>query len=224
MKAPLPWAADGAPLSVSGLAMKRQTFWESAPTSGRRVVWENLKVVAEAMLQGDLGLANSVLEAADLRVPHGDLSVVFDALGQLYQLPRYVYSTPTNLLTDEEAAAVIASTRRDHVGPVVDVPLTLRLSPSAITVEQDIKMTVKSNTLVRELKVALHELLAAGGCDQQEDASVKRPNKWIKRGLPAPRQRVMRNGRELGDEQHMQECGVTPGSLLQIFIRPERTD
>jgi hypothetical protein len=222
VKPPLPWAVDGAPLSVSSLQLKRATFWETAVAgSGRRMVWENLKVVAEAMLAGDIPLANSVLEAADLRVPHGDLSVVYDALGQLYQLPRYVYSTPTNVLSDEQAAAILASSRKEHVGPVVELPITLRLSPSTTTCEQDIKMSVKSNALAKEVKASLHDMLVSGKCDQTEDASVRRPNRWGGAGLPAHRQRLMRNGRELGDEQHMQECGIAANSLIQVFIRPE---
>lgn len=33
----------------------------------------------------------------------GDLSVCYDSLGQLYQVPRYCYSNPSNLVSDEEA-------------------------------------------------------------------------------------------------------------------------
>ena len=46
-------------------------------------MWSNLKVAAEAMLNVDYDLANTVLDAADIRVPNGDLSICYDALGQV---------------------------------------------------------------------------------------------------------------------------------------------
>jgi hypothetical protein len=172
------------------------------------------------MLQGNIELANTLLDAADIRVPNADLSVCYDSLGQLYQVPRYAYTTPTNVVTDEEAAAMTAKTRKEHVGPIVELPLILRVSASATHREQDIRLTVRSDTTVGELKGSLHAHLSTGTSDQVGDANNTQPNKWAGKGLPPARQRVMFRGKELKDGAHMQELGVSGGSYVQVFVRP----
>jgi hypothetical protein len=220
VKAVPSWLYDNGPITHSNLNNRRQVFWE-AQTSGRRIIWENLKVISEAMLAGNIELANTLLDAADIRVPHSDLSVCYDSLGQLYQVPRYAYSTPINVITDEEAAAIANSTRKEHIGPIVDVPLVLRIGPTPSNMEQDIKLTFKSNTTIKEVKLALHETLMDGTHDIKPDSNNTKPNKWIGKGLSPYRQRIMYCGRELPDNNHLQEARVEPHTFLQIFIRPE---
>jgi hypothetical protein len=188
---PVPsWAYEGGPLTASALAMKRQAFWEGQ-ASGRQVIWSNLRVAAEAMIAGDVELANTVLDAADIRVPHADLSVCYDSLGTSYAIPRYAYSTPNNVVSEKEAASLAAARRKEHVGPVVDVPVIMRISAGTVTLEQDVKLALRSNQSVREVKTALHELLASGTADQVADPNTPRPNRWIGKGLPPARQRIM---------------------------------
>ncbi len=221
VKATQPWAWEAGVLTAAQLSNMRATFWE-AQTSGRRVVFENLKVVSEALLQGDVPLANALLDAADIRVPNADLSVAYDSLGHLYQVPRYCYSTPTNVVSEEEAAALARKNVKAHVGPVSSLPVILRLSASLTNQEQDVKMEVRSNETAAEVKAALHERLRGGECDQPVGgANNAKPNVWLGRGLPPARQRVMYRGRELPDTCHMQEAGVQPGGYLQVFVRPE---
>ena len=216
-----PWA-ETTPLAEQQLAMKRSAFWESQ-TSGRPIVWSNLRLAAEAMLTGDFELASTILEAADIRVPHADLSLAYDAFGVSYAVPQWCYSTPTNVLSDKAfAARQSLSTGRPHIGPPVDTPLTCRLSSapasatSPATVEQDVKLSVPSTATVREMKTVLHDLLRSGRVDAPADESVPRPNRWAGRGLPPQRQRVFFRGRELNDNSHMQELCVTPGCVLQV--------
>jgi len=220
VKAVPSWLYDNGPITHSNLNHKRQVFWE-AQTSGRRIIWENLKVISEAMLAGNIELANTLLDAADIRVPHSDLSVCYDSLGQLYQVPRYAYSTPSNVITDEEAAAIANSTRKEHIGPVVDIPVIIRIGPTSTNMEQDIKLTFKSNTTVKEVKLTLHEALLDGNYDIKPDVNNTKPNKWIGKGLAPYRQRIMYSGRELPDNNHLQEARIEPQTFLQVFIRPE---
>jgi hypothetical protein len=181
-----------------------------------------VQVVSEAMIQHNIELANTLLDAADIRVPHGDLSVAYDSLGQLYQVPRYAYSTPSNVMSEEEAAAAAQKSRKAHQGPVEDLPLVIRISASTTNMEQDVKLTLRSDTTVGELKAQLSRVLASGSHDQTyEPTSITKPNKWAGKGLAAHRQRIMYRGRELPDSNHMQELGVSAGSYIQIFVRPE---
>lgn len=176
-------------MTAAQLASKRETFWGSQ-SSGAPVVWSNLRLAAEALLAGDSELATTVLEAADIRVPQGDLGLTYDASGRSYQLPRWVYSSPTNLLSAAEMDRLTASRHRDHVGPVTEVPIVCRMSAAGRMLEQDVKLTLKSNTTVAELKARLHALLLSGEADQKADAGT-RPNQWRDKGLPPARQRIM---------------------------------
>ena len=174
------------------------------------------------MLAGNIDLANTLLDAADIRVPHGDLSVCYDSLGQLYQVPRYAYATPANAISEEEAAKIASSSKKEHVGPVVELAVTARIAPTATNQEQDVKIVVKSSATAGEVKQLLHETLLSGRCDQQPEPTNSKPNRWsAKGGLPPFRQRLMFCGRELGDGVHMQEAKLGDGGFLQVFVRPE---
>jgi hypothetical protein len=232
VRLPPSWAVSET-VSITSLSNKRATFWETAPASGgQRTVWDNLKMCAEVMVNGDMELASSLLAAADLRVPHGDLSVVYDSQGRLYEVPRYAYSNPSNLVTDEEASAALAARAAkgaSHVGDVLTLAILLRVSPSGAVSsrsggnsEQDVKLEVRTDMRVGALKQLLHATLTSGERDQVGGEGMGRPNLWKGKGLPPARQRLMFRGRELRDEAHMQECGVTEaGSVLQVFARPE---
>lgn len=149
-----------------------------------------------------------MLEAADIRVPFGDLSVCYDPLGAQYNVPRFAFSNPTNILSDEEfgrlpsssssasggggaSGGAGAKSRREYNGPVVDFPLTLRISATTSTTEQDVRMSLASNSTVGALKQALHEHLKSGRGDQKPDSATSRPNQWGGVGLPVGKQRVM---------------------------------
>lgn len=215
-----PWDMETGPITSNQLNSRRQTFWESQ-SSGRAAVWSNLRVASEAMLNEDYELANTIVQAADLRTPHGDLSLCYDMLGNAYAIPLFAYSNPRNVVSEAEYTRLQRQNRRPHHGPVVDLPVVIRLSSCSTTTEQDVNMTIRSNTTAAELKQQIHEVLYSGRCDQARDATTPRPNIWVSRGLPPKRQRLMFRGRELVDDDHMQAAAVTAGSILQIFIRPE---
>ena len=53
------------------------------------------------MGDGDITTAQSILDAAAITVPTGDLkNGAYDEAGNLYQLPEYVISDPENMLSD----------------------------------------------------------------------------------------------------------------------------
>jgi len=203
-------------------------------------VWDNLKLIAETMLNRDFELASTLVGACGLRTPHGDLSVVYDGAGALYELPLFAYADPTNLVSDEEAAAAARESARAagagaaaaHRGPPAGVDVVLRVSAAAESLEQDVRLGgVRTDTSVGELKERLHAALASGALDAGRRAepgggpaatASASPNKWAGRGLPPHRQRVMFRGRELRDEACLQAAGVEPGpdaTILQVFLR-----
>ena len=52
---------------------------------------------------GDIASAQSILDAAAITVPTGDLkNGAYDEAGNLYQMPEHVISDPTNIVLDQE--------------------------------------------------------------------------------------------------------------------------
>jgi hypothetical protein len=66
-------------------------------------------------------------QAGDIRAVDGSLEVCYDSTGVMYQLPRYIFSTPKNLVS---AAEAVLPKRSGHRGTVVSIPVTMRLSAS----------------------------------------------------------------------------------------------
>ena len=55
------------------------------------------------MADGDITTAQSILDAAAITVPTGDLkNGVYDEAGNLYHLPEHVISDPTNMVVEDE--------------------------------------------------------------------------------------------------------------------------
>lgn len=59
--------------------------------------------MVELLADGDIVTAQSILDAAAITVPTGDLrNGAYDEAGNLYQLPEHVISDPDNLVLDQE--------------------------------------------------------------------------------------------------------------------------
>lgn len=84
------------------LERERQEFFETRVT-GHAEIWATLKVVVGLMANDDFPTAQSIINAAAITVPTGDLkNGVYDEAGNLYQLPEHVISDPQNLLPDQQ--------------------------------------------------------------------------------------------------------------------------
>mmetsp|Transcript_32288 Transcript_32288/g.50339 ORF Transcript_32288/g.50339 Transcript_32288/m.50339 type:complete len:157 (+) Transcript_32288:131-601(+) len=95
-KAPV-WTAD-APMTKGQLLSKRDEFWDTAPAfAGRAEIWQAIRAAAECE---DMETAQAIMSAVDVTLPHGNLSVVYDELGNKYDIPPYCLSEPSNMITD----------------------------------------------------------------------------------------------------------------------------
>ena len=80
---------------------ERQEFFETRVT-GHAEIWSTLRVVVQLLADGDTVTAQSIVDAAAVTVPTGDLkNGAYDQAGNLYQMPEYVISDPQNVLPDE---------------------------------------------------------------------------------------------------------------------------
>lgn len=93
---------------------ERADFFDTRVT-GRQEVWQVLKAALEVLWEADLGRANgvasqdddgtgglataqSILKAAEVTLPTGDLSNgVYDSLGNYYALPEWIVGDPVNV-------------------------------------------------------------------------------------------------------------------------------
>ena len=84
------------------LDRERQEFFDTRVT-GHAEIWATLKIVVGLLGDGDITTAQSILDAAAITVPTGDLkNGAYDEAGNLYQLPEYVISDPENMLLDSD--------------------------------------------------------------------------------------------------------------------------
>ncbi|KAL4905977.1 hypothetical protein BDW74DRAFT_167604 [Aspergillus multicolor] len=80
------------------LDRERTEFFETRVT-GRPEIWDALSAALQFMRGGDVETAQSIVDAAGVTVPTGDLCQgVYDEQGVLYRLPRCVVSDPVNMV------------------------------------------------------------------------------------------------------------------------------
>lgn len=65
------WKTE-VPWTEGQLRGKRDTFWETAPAyDGRKEIWDALKAACEAVDEEDYGLAQAILDGANISLPTG---------------------------------------------------------------------------------------------------------------------------------------------------------
>jgi len=204
--------ALNTPAAAISAPVLPQEFWDSL-IIGSASSRDTIRVAADCAMTGDYENCNAILASVDFRT-NGTLGVVWDNRGVQYTLPAYAYSRPRNVISSEEAAAIMRKVVA-HKGSVVEVPVTLRLSSTLRTLEQDIPVTLRSDECAAQVKQRLHDMLCSGEWDKKDNTS----NVWQSDMCTPSAQRLMYDGRELVDEQHMQQARVRPGSYLQVFLR-----
>jgi len=98
LRANLPKYSSPKKMTHEKLLQERQAFWTSR-TSGNVGIWNTLEQVAAMILDSnDVDTASAILQASGISTPHGDISEVFDERGVRYEVPRYCFQNPTNLV------------------------------------------------------------------------------------------------------------------------------
>lgn len=107
-------------------------------------MWQSLRSVAEALLSGDVGLANAIFFASSLKSTTGLLDVVYDERGFEYSVPMFCYSDPLELVNS-------TSTSRQSTAPAGPGPR----SPNSPSNNDNHSSTPLAPAAVPELKVKL---------------------------------------------------------------------
>jgi hypothetical protein len=203
----------GSGVTEGRLAQMREEYWDTARVEGNTMIWEALKVAAEAMLEGNYALAQTILEASDIRTPSGTIEQAWDATGRLYQVPRYAFSNPSNINVGPADKSSI-----QHKGAVSTLSVKIRISASVDTYEQDIPLDIRTDQTMGDVKAEIHAALMAGRFDTNADGTPA-INQWAGKGLPPEQQRLVFRGNICDDAAIVQAYGVPAGAFVQVFIR-----
>ncbi|KAL4976371.1 hypothetical protein BDW66DRAFT_53267 [Aspergillus desertorum] len=102
------------------LDRERTEFFETRVT-GRPEVWDALSAALQFMRSGDYETAQSIIDAAGVTVPTGDLCQgVYDEQGVLYRLPRCIVSDPLNIVVGDGGVGGSGSASGSGSGSVSD--------------------------------------------------------------------------------------------------------
>lgn len=200
------WSSE-RPMTKGQLLSKRDEFWDTAPAFGNiscRPIWDALRHAAECE---DAETAQAIMSAIDVTLPHGNLSVVYDQLGNKYDIPPYCLSEPVNLVkTDSEVpggnqgntSATEDKSDSDSapVAPPADLRVKLRLSTN-----QQLLWNGPPSTNIATLKAFVAE----------------------KEGVTPERQRWLFGGQMLPDSQTLAGAKVPADAVVQVMVRPEET-
>ncbi|CAF0873042.1 unnamed protein product [Adineta steineri] len=156
------WKSD-VPITESQLRRKREEYWDTAPAfEGRKEIWDALRGACYAVEQNDIDLAQSIINCANISLPHGTLLDCYDELGTRYQIPVYILSAPTNLADIEQSSVNDNESGTSDIDlaatAIADRERDLRDNQSISTLSQQ-RTTSKSptgggghNPIVREIK------------------------------------------------------------------------
>lgn len=93
--------------------------------TGKPEIWQTLKAVLEVLWKGDedggvdggLGTAQMMIEAAGITVPTGDLaSGVYDVFGEFYMMPEHIVADPENVIESSAGAGDKLDEEEDKSG------------------------------------------------------------------------------------------------------------
>lgn len=175
---------------------KRDEFWETSPAfDGQRVIWDALRAATVAAESLDFGLAQAILDGANVSVPNGYLTEVYDELGTQYKVPIYCLSYPVNMVKEDNGRDSPAEYSEPVDGTGDEVVLKLRLSSSL----QDARLTVFSRDTIGQCKKRLQ-------LQEKVDACCQR---WFYAG------------KLLGDKQLLEEARIQSGYVVQVIVNQE---
>lgn len=90
---------------------ERADFFDTRVT-GRREVWDALRLACDVIRHGDLAEAQGILDAINVTCPHGRVASgrgskrekggLYDEYGALYEIPPWVLADPADVIEDEE--------------------------------------------------------------------------------------------------------------------------
>ncbi|TGZ84123.1 hypothetical protein EX30DRAFT_338686 [Ascodesmis nigricans] len=125
-----PWTSS-RPRTKRQIDRDRREFWDTR-VSGREEIWSALRVATEMLENGDVSMTQEIVNAAGITVPTGDLTKgVYDQQGNVYIIPKFCISYPTNLLPEGQENSSSHHGHDDHHDDEPDpTEITLQVAAS----------------------------------------------------------------------------------------------
>lgn len=218
------WSSNSRIWTSAELDRERIDFFDTR-TSGRPEVWQTLKAVLEILWAGrdngdgitddSLGTAQQILDAAEIIVPHNNLSPgVYDSFGAYYPIPRHIISDPTNVVllpkTDDKSKKEDSEVTKD-----IDDEEALRRREEKGKNVIDPKDMVKLRAKLSERDVAPIQVLIA------RDDSVRLVARKIAEASALPPAKFIRiayMGRILKETQSLQTQGWKDEHVVNALV------
>ena len=178
-------------------------------------MWLALRRACEAVLSGDVVLADALLDGAGLKTTEGSISTCFDERGFAYKLPVHCFCDPVDNTTSGAAAY-----KADVVSVSNSVASSDAVSDEGVQNSGDfinVKVRInpgEKNATVRCSPTDPVYRIRQRVCQLDDMASA---------GVTVDRLRLIFMGRELKDDsQLLRDAKIDESRVLQVFIRPLR--
>jgi hypothetical protein len=165
------WRSKRRTWTRAQLDRERAEFFETRVT-GRPEIWAAISSVVSLVRSGDLVLAQSIIDAAGITLPTGDLCEgCYDEQGVLYRIPQCVLSDPENMVTsspgEDGSGAVYDGDEDVDAGALSDGKLATDDASGDELISQDVerRRDEKGKTSERDLIRVLARLSDRGGRD-----------------------------------------------------------
>ena len=190
-------------MTLGQLLSKRDEFWDTAPAfNGRPEIWQALRAAAEC---GDNDTAQAIMSAVDVTLPHGNLSLVYDELGNKYDIPPYCLSEPANLVKND-------SSRLPSSGPSAQGPS----APPNASEPAD----AAAPALRVRLRLSTNQQVEWSGAASTNVATLKQFIQ-AENGIAPDRQRWLFGGQLLTNSSTLASVKVPDDAVVQIMVRSE---
>ncbi|KAI1467721.1 uncharacterized protein F4812DRAFT_430608 [Daldinia caldariorum] len=234
------WVARDRLWTRSQLDTERADFFDTRVT-GRPEVWQVLKAALEVLWEADLAraagieqqgddgtggiaTAQSILRAAEVTLPTGDLSNgVYDSLGNYYALPEWIVSDPVNVAEGSGAKRTSGDMARNGDGELTagedsgeepDEDEALRRREEKGKAVADIRDMVKVRARLSE---NLPDVVISVGSDESVRSLAKRVAE--KSELPSTKRvRVAYMGKILKENSSLQSQGWKRGHIVNALV------
>ncbi|KUI61733.1 Ubiquitin domain-containing protein 1 [Cytospora mali] len=243
---PHQWTSDDRTWSPSALNRERAAFFDTR-VSGRQEIWQTLKAALEVLWAAEtasrnpvdilensdteadadvdehnpavaLATAQSILDAADITLPTGDLADgAYDPLGNYYQLPDHVVSDPSNIVSGPEDLAALGETKADLTAgedtaqDEVDPDRRREEKGKAVVNTRDqVCATIRMSDTSRDLRL-----------DVGKDETVRSIINHILQEIgprPGHHVRLIFMGKVLRENTPLMTQGWQPGNVINAFV------
>ncbi|KAJ4986650.1 ubiquitin domain-containing protein [Stagonosporopsis vannaccii] len=133
------------------LEKERRDWWDTRVT-GDIQVWRCLQAATEALQEGDVATAQTLLDAQECTCPTGQLwSRIYDDRGNEYRVPEWLVIEPTGIVEEGDSPVAKDTTAIDDSEPDREFVVRVRVSETAA----DLRVSVRRRETIASIREKL---------------------------------------------------------------------